>query len=574
MDCIGKFKFNRTGRKIFAGLICIVSALFIAFTILPKSTVLGQTALNARVIEVDPSHSGIDFVHTDGSNGNRYMVETIIGSLAIFDYDNDGWQDIYFVNGAPLLGTMTETPPRNQLYKNNRDWTFTDVTLASGLGDLQYGMGVVVGDYDQDGDADVFLSNFGTNVFYVNEGDGTFSESTKLCGLTSPTRVGAGNSFFDMDNDGDLDLYCASYVEFDYPLHKTRTIAGYQFHTGPNDYTPARHSLYRNDGDGSFTDVSKWSGISQLRAPGMGVLSADFDGDGDVDVFVANDQKPNFLLINDGTGRFQEEGLIAGVAVDRLGRSNGTMGVDYADFDGDGQLDLITTTYQDEMLVLYQAVGPGLFADSTNLARIDTTLNAHVKWGVGGVDFDNDGDRDLFVACGHFLDNIRFIDDRTDVKVTNYLLANDGHGHFTNVTKEAGSALQVIESSRGAAFDDLDNDGDVDVVVLNVNARPTVGRTESPKGNNGYSVRLIGTSTNRDALGAKIIAVSASGKAQTHVLTSGKGYESSYGIRTYFGTGSDALSKFMVTWSNGKTESFDCDSAFMTLIEGRGRLQQ
>jgi len=526
------------------------------------------------VIEVAPSQSGIDFVHTDGSSGKRYMVETVIGSLAIFDYDNDGWLDIYFVNGTPLLGTKLETPPRNQLYRNNGDWTFTDVTIASGLGDMQYGMGVVVGDYDQDGDADVFISNFGTNVFYVNEGDGTFSESTKPCGLTSPMRVGAGNSFFDMDNDGDLDLYCASYVEFDYPLNKIRTIGGYQFHTGPNDYVPDRHSLYRNDGDGRFTDVSDWSGISQLPAPGMGVLSADFDGDGDMDVFVANDQKPNFLLINDGNGRFQEEGLLAGVAVDRRGRSNGNMGVDYADFDGDGQMDLVTTTYQEEMLVLYQAVGPGLFADSTNLARIDTTLNAHVKWGVGGVDFDNDGDRDLFVACGHFLDNIRFIDDRTDVKVTNYLLANDGHGHFTNVTKEAGSALQVIESSRGAAFDDLDNDGDVDLVVLNVNARPTVGRTESPKGNKGYSVRLIGTSTNRDALGAKIIAVSASGKAQTHVLTSGKGYESSYGIRTYFGTGSDALSKYMVTWTNGKTESFDCDSSFLTLIEGRGRSQQ
>ena len=559
--------------KHIAGLFWFLIVLVIVLDV-PSTTVLGQATLDASVIEVVPSQSGIDFVHTDGSSGNRYMVETVIGSLAIFDYDNDGWLDIYFINGAPLLGTKMQSPPRNQLYRNNGDWTFTDVTTASGLGDPQYGMGVVVGDYDQDGDADVFLSNFGTNVFYVNEGDGTFRESTAPCGLSSTAHVGAGSSFFDMDNDGDLDLYCASYVEFEYPLHKTRTISGYQFHTGPNDYVPARHTLYRNDGDGRFTDVSAWSGISQLRSPGMGVLSADFDGDGDMDVFVANDQKPNFLLINDGQGRFQEEGLIAGVAVDRLGRSNGNMGVDYADFDGDGQLDLVTTTYQEEMLVLYQAVGPGLFADSTNLARIDTTLNAHVKWGVGGVDFDNDGDRDLFVACGHFLDNIRFIDDRTDVKVPNYLLANDGQGHFTNVTKKAGTALQVIESSRGAAFDDLDNDGDVDLVVLNVNARPTIGRTESPKGNHGYSVRLIGTNTNRDALGAKIIAVSTSGKKQTHVLTSGKGYESSYGVRTYFGVGSDAMSRYTVTWSNGMTESFDCDSAFMTLIEGRGESQQ
>ena len=537
------------------------------------TTVLGQVALDAKVTEVDPSHSGIDFVHTDGSSGNRYMIETVLGSLAIFDYDNDGWLDIYFINGSPLLGTKSETQPRNQLYRNNGNWTFTDVTSDTGLGDLQYGMGVVVGDYDQDGDSDVFISNFGTNVFYVNQGDGTFRESTELCGLSSSKRVGAGNTFFDMDQDGDLDLYCASYVEFDYPLNKTRMISGYQFHTGPNDYVPAHHFLYRNDGDGRFTDVSEWSGINQFPAPGMGVLSADFDADGDMDVFVANDQKPNFLLINDGQGKFQEEGLVSGVAVDRLGKSNGNMGVDFADFDGDGQLDLVTTTYQEEMPVLYHAVDPGLFADTTNLARIDTTLKAHVKWGVGGVDFDNDGDRDLFIACGHFLDNIRFIDDRTDVKVTNYLLANNGRGHFTNVTKDAGSALQVIESSRGAAFDDLDNDGDVDVVVLNVNARPTVGRTDSSSANKGYSVRLIGTSTNRDAFGARIIAVSASGKTQTHVLTSGKGYESSYGARTYFGTGIDPLSKIIVTWANGNTESFDCDSSWMTLIEGRGRSQ-
>lgn len=548
--------------------------LAILLLLLPHITAFGQSNFDAKLIEVTPSQCGIDFVHTDGASGKRFMVETVIGSLAVFDYDNDGLLDIYFVNGAPLLGTTSAVAPRNQLFRNNGDWTFTDVTDASGVGDKQYGMGVVVGDYDQDGDADLFLSNFGTNVFYVNQGDGTFRESTFLCGLASAPRVGAGNSFFDMDNDGDLDLYCAAYVEFDYPMNKTRMIAGYQFHTGPNDYTPAHHSLFRNNGDSTFADVSDWSGVGKLPSPGMGVLSADFDGDGDMDVFVANDQKPNFMWVNDGSGRFQEEGLLSGVALDRLGRSNGNMGVDYADFDGDGQLDLVSTTYQDEMPVLYRAVGPGLFADHSNIARIDTTLSPHVKWGVGGIDFDNDGDRDLFFACGHFLDNIRFIDDRTDVKVTNYLLANDGHGHFKNVTKEAGSALQVIESSRGAAFDDLDNDGDVDLVVLNVNSSPTLGRTESSSSNHGYSVRLVGILSNRDAFGAKIVAVSDSGKMQTHVVTSGKGYESSYGVRTYFGAGTELLSKYIVTWPNRRKESFECNASAMTLIEGRGQAFQ
>ncbi len=530
---------------------------------------LGQSRFDSRIIDLEAATIGIDFVHTDGSSGKHYMVETVIGSLAIFDYDNDGLLDLYFINGAPLLGTETTPAPRNQLYRNNGDWAFTNVTESAGVGDLQYGMGVVVGDYDQDGDADLFLSNFGTNAFYVNQGDGTFKEKTKASGLASPRRVGAGNCFFDMDNDGDLDLFCASYVEFDYPINKTRLISGYLFHTGPNDYTPARHNLYRNNGDGSFEDVSAWSGIGQLRSPGMGVLSADFDSDGDMDLFVANDQKPNFLLVNDGTGKFQEEGLLCGLALDRLGRSNGNMGVDYADFDGDGQLDLVTTTYQEEMPVLYQAVGAGLFTDSTNIARIDTTLNQHVKWGVGGIDFDNDGDRDLFIACGHFLDNIRFIDDRTDVKVTNYLLANDGQGHFSNVTKNAGSALQIIESSRGAAFDDLDNDGDVDLAVLNVNARPTIGRNDSSKAHRGYSVKLVGVNVNRDALGAKIVAVSVSGKTQTQILTSARGYESSYGLRMYFGSGTEAIAKYLVTWPNGSTQSFECNAAFMTIVEGQ-----
>ncbi len=548
-------------------------AIAIFWLLTSSVSVFSQSRFEARIDEVLPADCGVDFVHSDGSSGKHYMVETVLGSLAIFDFDNDGLLDLYFVNGAPLLGTEVAVPPINQLYRNNGDWTFTDVTLAAGVGDRQYGMGVVVGDYDQDGDMDLFLSNFGTNVLYANQGDGTFQDVTHSSGLVSPQRVGAGNCFFDMDNDGDLDLFCASYVEFDYPINKTRTIAGHLFHTGPNDYAPAHHNLFRNNGDGRFEDISQWAGISLLPSPGMGVISADFDSDGDSDLFLANDQKPNFLLINDGTGKFVEEGLLRGVALDRLGRSNGNMGVDVADFDGDGQLDLVTTTYQEEMPVLYQSVGGGLYNDHTNLARIDTTLNAHVKWGVGGVDFDNDGDRDLFIACGHFLENIRFIDDRTDVNVTNYLLANDGRGHFSNVTKEAGSALQVIESSRGAAYDDLDNDGDVDLVVLNANAKPTIGKNHSPKTHHGYSVRLIGVQVNRDAIGAQIVAHSATGASQIQIVTSARGYESSYGHRIYFGSGTGTLSHYVVTWPNGVTESFECQASSMTLIEGQGTLQ-
>ncbi|MCY2980865.1 MAG: CRTAC1 family protein [Planctomycetota bacterium] len=549
--------------------IVIALGVFAPCIWIPTPIVSGQTKFGATIADVAAAECGIDFNHTDGQSGKRYMVETVIGSLALFDYDNDGLIDIYFVDGAALPGSNLDYVPSNRLYRNLGNWRFVDVTKESGLGDRGYGMGVVVGDYDQDGDADVFVSNFGHNAFYVNQGDGTFLEQSKTCGIWGPMRVGAGNSFFDMDNDGDLDLYGASYVHFQFDEHKVRIINGYEFHTGPNDYRPAADFLYRNDGDGKFTDVSESSGITKQIAPGMGVLAADFDDDNDIDLFVANDQQPNFLLTNDGTGRFQFDELLAGVAFDRTGKANGNMGVEYADLDGDLQLDLITTTYQEEMPVYYRRNQPGLFTDATNLARLDTTLTAHVTWGVGAVDFDNDGDRDLFFACGHFLDNIRFIDDRTSVKVANYLLVNDGKGRFRNASKEAGSALQVIESSRGAGFDDLDNDGDVDFVIVNVNAAPSLGRTDSNTGNDRLSLRLIGTTGNRDAVGSTVWVTTVSGKKQVQATIAGRGYESHYGSRLYFGSGDDKMATIEVKWPSGLVETFARHGDSMVLIEGQ-----
>lgn len=542
----------------------------------------GQTKFTAELELVDNVEAGIDFVHTDGGSGKRYIMESVIGSLALFDYDGDGLIDIYFVNGAALKGSHVEPPPTNRLYRNNGDWTFTDVTEQAGVADTGYGMGVVVADFDEDGDPDLFLSNYGVNRLYVNQGDGRFCEAAEVSGVVGPFRFGAGNTFFDMDGDGDLDLYCASYVEFAYSQYKVRTIAGHQFHTGPVDYPPAADFLYRNNGDGTFTDVSHPSGIADLKAPGMGVLSADFDGDGDFDLFVANDQFANFLLTNDGTGNFFDDGLIAGVGFDLQGKANGNMGADLADMDGDGLLDLVTTTYQSEMPVYYRAVAPGLFIDSTNLAKIDPTLTAHVNWGIGAVDFDNDGDRDLYIACGHFLDNIRFIDDRTDVKVINYLLANDGQGRFTNVTQAVGSGMRVIESSRAAGFDDLDNDGSVDVVVLNFNAPPTLSRTKVLAPHRALSVELVGTRGNRDAIGTRVTAVDDSGRSQSQVVMAGRGYESSYGKRLYFGAGTARFVEVEVLWPNQTREWFSIETQSQSpmsathhlrimLIEGAGR---
>lgn len=547
-----------------------------------QQQVTAQAKFAARIDQVQAAQAGIDYIHTDGSSGERYIVESVVGSLAVFDYDGDGWTDIYFINGAPLPGSAISPPPKNRLYRNLGNWTFVDVTDQAGVGDMGYGMGVVVGDYDQDGDPDLFISNFGTNVLYANNGDGTFTDVTLSSGVRGPHRFGAGNSFFDMDRDGDLDLYCASYVEFQYSDHKVRTIAGKAFHTGPNDYPPAADILFRNEGDGTFTDVSLAAGIATFKAPGMGTLAADFNDDGQVDVFVANDQQANYLWINDGAGNFQEQALLAGLAYDRAGRANANMGNDFADIDGDGLFDLVTTSYQEEMPVYYRGLGMGMFQDETNLARLDPSLTAHVTWGIGAVDFDNDRDRDLFIACGHFLDNIRFIDDRTDVKVQDYLLANNGAGKFSNATKWGGSFFDIVESSRGAAFDDLDNDGDVDIVVVNVNAAPSLGRTVVTAPHRGLAIRLIGTVSNRDAVGSQLTVDDHAGQTQKLVVLAGQGYESYYGQRLYVGLGTqvaDQPIEILVTWPSGAKEAFTYAwptsggslYALATLVEGTGR---
>lgn len=534
------------------------------------SMVRGQN-FGSQLRDVPCREAGIDFVHTDGGSGRRYIMESVIGSLALFDYDGDGCIDIYLVNGAALPGTTLSPAPTNRLYRNNGDWTFSDTTEAAGVGDAGYGMGVVVGDYDQDGDPDLFLSNFGRNRLFVNQGDGTFVEAAAASGVEGPLRFGAGNTFLDIDGDGDLDLYCASYVDFDYRDYKVRTIAGHQFHTGPLDYPPARDWLYRNEGDGTFLDISEAAGIAQLRAPGMGVLSADFDDDGDFDIFVANDQHANFMLMNDGHGNFIEDGLLCGIGYDQNGKANGNMGNDYADLNGDQLLDLVTTTYQEEMPVLYRGVAPGLYTDATNVSRLDRGLTAHVSWGVGAIDFDNDGDRDLLIACGHFLDNIQYIDDRTAVKVPNFLLANDGRGQFSRVPAHAGSTLEIVESSRAAGFDDLDGDGDVDGVILNFNAPPSLFRNDSPPNHHSLTLRLVGVTSNRDAIGARVVLHDDQQRQQVQVVMAGRGYESSYGQQLYFGTGVARATRVQVRWPSGLREEFAVDARTHTLIEGTGR---
>lgn len=502
------------------------------------------------------AQSGVGFVHSTASAGRGYIVEAMTGGIALFDYDQDGLIDIFFTNGGPLRGVEYATRLRHALYRNLGGWKFEDVTEAAGLDFKGYGLGVVVADYDNDNDQDLLITTFGRNVLYRNNGNRTFTDITQKAGVAGKYPVGAGACFLDVDRDGYLDLFVASYVDFSYENHVPVLVRGQYVMAGPQYYNKLPNTLFRNRGDGTFEDVSVASGIAGVTGPGMGVVAADFDDDGDSDIFVAEDGSPNLLFQNDGKGKFEEVGLLSGVASNVEGKFNGSMGVDCADVDGDGLLDLFVTNYQSEMPVLYRNLGGGLFEDATRKSQIPSSLFPHVNWGTGIVDFDNDGDRDIFIANGHF-DRVELMDDRTSLKVPNFLLRNMGRGKFIDVSKNSGSGMAIVESSRGAGFDDLDNDGDIDVVVLNSNAAPSLLRNDSRNSNHWLQVSLRGKSCNRDGVGARV-RVFVGGRVLVDEVHSGRGYQSHFGSRLHFGIGAnDQIDKIEVRWPDGELEKFD-----------------
>jgi hypothetical protein len=500
------------------------------------------------------AESGVTFVHTDGSSGRLWMFEAMSAGVAVLDYDNDGDLDIYFLNGAPLKGANPPEPPRNALYRNDGDFRFTDVTEEAGVGDTGYGLGVAVGDYDNDGHSDVYVNNYGPNVLYRNSGDGTFADVTGTAGVANGRLVGAGANWLDADGDGDLDLFVSNYIRWTYERNVVMNVRGYHAYSGPRDYPKSLNTFYRNNGDGTFTDVTEASGIADYPGAGMGTCTADFDNDGDTDIFVGNDDYGNSLFRNDGTGRFDEVGLEAGFAYDLEGNAHSSMGVTCADYDNDGWLDFHVTSYQDELATLYRNVKGEFFDDVTRLTGAGVGTKPHVTWGNGFADFDNDGDRDLWVNCGHLQPYVERYDDTTSYRALNVLLMNTGNGRFVNVSKRAGDGMKVSLVSRGAAFGDLDNDGDVDVVILNSRAEPTLLRNDSATGNHWLQVRLRGTTTNRDGIGAHV-RVTAGGRTQLDEVHSGIGYQSHYGMWLHFGLGPhETVDRIEVLWIGGGTD--------------------
>jgi hypothetical protein len=541
--------------------------------ILPCTFSYAQEKSSIRLSDVTKD-TGITFQHTDGSSGKYYIMETVSAGLALFDYDKDGDVDIYFLNGAPLKGTKPNVLAKNVLYRNDGNWKFTDVTEQTGLGDTGYGLGVAIADYDNDGDPDVYLNNYGPNVLYRNNGDGTFTDVTKAAGVDNGFQVGAGACFLDMDKDGDLDLYVANYLDFSYDKHVTKTTRGVPVYANPRYYPPLPDNLYRNNGDGTFTDVSKVSGIAAHAGWGMGTICSDYDNDGDTDIFIANDVAENFLFMNDGYGKFEEVALFSGVAFDVSGNSQGSMGVDCGDYDNDGLLDFYMTSFQEQLTALYKNLGNGLFQEVNLITGAGGGTHPYVTWGNSFVDFDNDGDRDIFVATGHLQDNIELFDDTSSYLVRNILLMNTGDGKFVNVSEESGDGMKIKLSSRGAGFDDLDNDGDVDVVILNSRREASILRNDSPSRGNWLQVLLRAVKTNRDGVGARV-KVTAGDLTLIDEVHSGRGYQSHYGTRLYFGLGKrNHVDRIEVRWIGGGVDVFkDIEvNQLIILTEGSSKI--
>jgi len=479
------------------------------YTVVSSFAILFAGGVNAQpgiILSDVTASTGIDFVHTDGSDGRHFLIESMSAGLAMIDFDKDGDLDLYFLNGAPIDRPAPSSPPTNALYRNDGNFQFTDVTEAAKVGDIGFGLGVACADYDNDGFPDIYVNNYGANVLFRNNGDGTYDDLTQIANVANGNLVGGGASFFDMENDGDLDLYVGNYIKFDAQAHRVHIHKGLPSYPSPLGYDPESDTLFRNEGDGTFADVSVASGIRTVAGRSMGLATFDFDADGDIDVFVANDTQENFLFANDGHGKFEEVGFLAGVAYDYTGRAQASMGVEVFDVDRDGRQDLYVTSFSEEFCTLYRNLGNGIFEDATLRAGGYAATFPHVKWGVVAADFDNNGTRDLMVATGDLDDNREKrggVGSASAYRIPDLLLRVDAKGKIGDMGRDWGSGATIRESGRGLVSGDLDNDGRLDVAVLNARGRPTILKNESPAGN-FVKITLVSNRCNRDCLGATV----------------------------------------------------------------------
>jgi hypothetical protein len=520
-----------------------------------------QAAPDPITFEDTASRAGVSFVLRNGAEGNKHQIETMATGVGIFDADGDGSPDLFFANGAVQPGLKKRGPAYyNRLYRNKGDGTFADITEQAGVQGYGFDMGVAAADYNNDGSADLFLAGVDRNTLYRNRGNGTFDDVTQRAGLSGagaqskPWSVSAG--WFDYDADGWLDLFVVNYVVWSPERERSCTVGKIRTYCHPRYYEGLPNQLYHNNGDGTFTDVSKTSGVGNHIGKGMGLAFLDYNLDGALDVFVANDTVPNFLFHNEGGGRFREVALLAGVAFNEDGRALSSMGVDARDIDNDGREDVWVTANAGETFPLFRNLGKGLLMDITYPSGIGRHVMLATGWSNGIFDFNNDGHKDLFAACSAIDDNTEQFSDRKS-RQPNRVLANLGNRQFADVSTAAGADFQQLGAHRGAAFGDLDRDGRVDAVVSRIGERAEVFRNTSPAKNHWLSLRLRGHRSNRDGIGALIHLTAASGE-QWNRVTTATGYGSSSDRTAFFGTGKDSVVESIeIIWPSGIRQTLE-----------------
>jgi enediyne biosynthesis protein E4 len=514
---------------------------------------------------------GVTFKHENGASPDKPLPETMSGGVVIFDYNNDGWPDLFFVNGGSFVDKKAAAVARHRLYRNNGDGKFTDVTESSGIGITGFGMGACAADYDNDGWTDLYVTAVGGNKLYHNTGKNSFIDVTDTAG------VGAGLwstscAFADIDNDGDVDLYVARYVDFSPDNKKVCTLfQDVRSYCHPNVYRSVPHILYRNNGDGTFTDITKESGVDKA-GNGLGVVFGDYDDDGWIDIYVANDATPNFLFHNKGKGVFEEVGFWTGTALGFDGKVLSGMGADMGDINGDGLLDIFVTNLDGQTHSLYKNLGKGLFANVTFASGVGEATLPYVGFGAAFLDYDNDGDLDLAVANGDVIDNVKLLRDTSSYEQLNLLLRNDGTGKFTSVGPASGPGFALKKASRALAVGDLDNDGDLDIVISNVGETADVLQNDGGNRSNSILVRTVGSKSNRDGIGARL-KLSVGGKILVRDVKAGSSYLAQNDLRVHFGLGNATKAdRLEIRWPSGVIDAIENIEAnqILTVREGAG----
>ena len=516
--------------------------------------------------------AGLHFQHVSGASPDKYMVETMGSGGLFFDYDRDGWIDVFLVDGGSIADRAAAESARHRLYRNRGNGTFEDTTAAAGIRHAAYGLGACAADVDSDGWLDLYVTAFGPNVLYRNNGNRTFTDITQTAGVGS-TLWSTSCAFGDIDNDGDLDLYVANYVDFSAQNNRfcgdvARKIRAY---CDPHVYPGVSGVLYRNNGAGVFADITREAGVQRTDGKSLGVMFLDYDSDGWSDIFVANDRVPNFLFHNQRNGRFSEAGLLTGVAVASDGKARAGMGTDFGDYDNDGLPDLVVTNFDLETHSVFRNLGGGIFADATAESGVGSPTLPFVGFGTAWFDGDNDGDLDLAIANGHVLDNPGVFRAGARHAQRRLLFLNDGRGKLTEIGRSAGPGFEPERVGRGLFVADIDGDGDLDMLITNNGQTVELLRNDGDSRGNALIVRLVGTKSNRDGIGARV-RVTSGGRSWVRDVRAGSSYLGQNDLRVHVGVGTTAQVDVEVRWPSGAVETVRGIAAnqSVTVSEGKG----